>query len=150
MTKEFMKHIPSEKKELKFLKFNCYLQVRDDLWVFSIEDPRERIFCISSQHSTNKLTAELECAIEAFRWLYAGHAEKYKRHIRFFMHTSSIYLINLLREWLKQWKENNFADRPRRKLLVELADLAEQCHVETTWIPEDHIKLRENINHLSL
>ena len=143
--KQFVIPISEEKRRLKELKYTLYTDGSCDNsntkrggWAAYIIDPNDDTWTISGaceQTTSNRM--EMKAIIEGLDWILNKYDKKMRKHVRVSLYSDSTYCINLIREWLKDWKEKGWDQRPNADLLPVLDEITSSCQLQARWIPRN-------------
>ncbi len=118
----------------KIEELSIYLEGNNNKWCFIITEFKPETIVIkevfSGEVKDNKIDEEyvkLICCIEALK-LFKNNIKLFKKKNILKIHTSSIYLKNLIDYWIEDWADDNFMikndiPRPNINKLKELNDL---------------------------
>lgn len=119
----FLQEIPEDKKALLELNFTVQIltswfqEEKFGTWSAAIKDNNGKKSTIQGKYN-EKLALELIAAIEAIRHIYSRYKDdKTKSYVCIEVQTSSIYVTNVLKEWIYTWASDNFEKRPNAEYL---------------------------------
>lgn len=143
--KEFVIPISEEKRRLKELKYELYtdgscdnLQTKKGGWASYIVDPNKDKWLVSGcSNDTTSNRMELIAIIEGLEWILSKYDESIRKHVKVYLYSDSRYGINLIKEWMKKWKEEGWESRPNKDLLPVLWEISNSCQLHAKWIPRN-------------
>lgn len=158
----FMIDIPDEKKKLLELKYqvSMYAQLSpkdSNIGAYSIvlENPNSKKSpnTISSKRFASQdnpkhllMECELQALISALKFIYS--LDEQKEYMCVDIQTSSVYVVNVVREWLALWAETQFEARPNKEMLKELWTIIQpyKDNIQVAWQPEMPQMLKDAVN----
>jgi ribonuclease HI len=153
MSIDFVQKVKPEKKKIRELTYNVYTngcvdeKTNNGAWAFQVIDRYERknILC-NKVENTTKAEMDLCSILESIKWIIkdtgdnTGSSTIIVRkpedisYICINLYSTSIYCVNIIREWLDKWIiEDNFESRPNHVLLREIHQLIKQIKFSITW-----------------
>ncbi len=145
-SKPFIIPISEEKRKLKELKYTLYtdgscdnLGTRDGGWAAYILDPSDHGWLISGSYKdTTSNRMELIAIIEGLEWIIQKYDDSTRRHVKVSLYCDSKYSVNLIKEWIQEWKtKQTIESRPNFDLLLQLDKQREECQLFPHWIPRN-------------
>ncbi len=125
---DFQSPIPEEKKKLLELKFTIYMDTNFDNeqkkqdWCAVFVDNKHKTTQISGrvEKNVNKLELELYCVLNCFQYLIDKFDNNVLQYVCLELFTTSVYVSNILKEWLNKWALEDFVQRPNSELLKQV------------------------------
>ncbi len=148
--KPFILPISEEKRKLKELKYTLYtdgscdnMGTRHGGWASYILDPSDNGWLISGQAvDTTSNRMELQAIIEGLQWILQKYDETTRRHVKVTLYCDSKYSVNLIKEWIQDWRTKNILEsRPNLDLILQLDDQRNKCQLCPRWIPRNSCEL---------
>ena len=148
MSVDFVQKITDEKKKLRELTFNVYTTSCFDektnigSYSFCVIDRYEKKTTIIEQvNSTTKSEIELKPILESVKYITKVTPTNFKQYICINLCSTSLYSVNIIREWLSKWIEENdtqnfvkFNERPNHEILKEINDLISVIKFNIKWV----------------
>jgi len=135
----FFEDIPDDKKRLYELKYNVHITCgqRNNEYEYkcTIVNKQSQQF-ITYGTSPSKQSAELQGLLYALEYIYANQTnEQTSQYINVDVQTDSVYLVNLVREWLAKWN-TDFSVRPHAELLERVWNFVSlyEKNIEISWV----------------
>ena len=147
-TQQFFEEIPEEVRKLYDLRFSVYIQANDNQYISMIVNNKNKKTTMqgvlpSQTIAGIKQRAELQALIEALRYIYS--TSEHQEFICVEVITDSVYLVNIVREWLVKW-QHQLQSRPHAELLQQLWTFLSVYgkNIEINWVPtQSHAILQE-------
>ena len=112
-----MKDISPEKRRLKELRFTVYVTPQG----YIIHDSKKKVVAKNSSSSTSdEYESILRHTIDALQQVQGKNDPKDLAHVKIIVTSDNIYINNIIKEWLQQWKYDQYANRPHQSLLQQL------------------------------
>jgi len=149
----FVKPISEEKKRLKDLKFNIYIkgyvEQHKGKWASIITNTKgDKNTLIGDSNNATDERMELYSVLESFKHIFQSLEDKDKKFCKLFLYTESIYIINVLKEWIHLWKKERFINRPNGDLLNELLYYINICNLNLNFISYTNSSIESEFNTL--
>jgi len=147
MSKEFIAKITPEKRKIRELKYSLYSlglnQSGKNIWGCLIINRHDEKTILTGEeiHSdnTNFNRIELLSIIEGLDWINGNTEKKYKKFINVTIYSSNIYCVNIIKEWLLKWKNDNSLDtRPNNDLLNKLYNIISNIKMKVLWTSKEN------------
>jgi ribonuclease HI len=140
MSIDFVQKITEEKKKSRELTFNIYTASCFDektncgTYGFCIVDRYEKKTTIIEKiNNTSKSQVELKSILESIKHIINNNENESKQFIQINLSSTSLYSVNIIREWLHKWIQNDEQPedeqnsprliRPNYELLKEIYNL---------------------------
>ncbi len=137
MSIDFVQKITEEKKKSRELTFNVYTASYFDektncgTYGFCIVDRYEKKTTIIEKiNDTSKSQVELKSILESIKYIINNNENDSKQFIQINLSSTSLYSVNIIREWLHKWIQNDEnqtgsseTSRPNYELLKEIYNL---------------------------
>ena len=119
-------------------------------WNIIFEQNR-KIIIIKGIHDENIIDKEKLCLLTLIELLEWINSDKNKSII---VYTKSVYLVNIIKEWLTKWKRNDFfmdtdIERPYANLLRRINDLIDLNTITAKLVTSDNSDLPLKLKLLS-
>ncbi len=149
---EFVVNIPAEKRRIKEMRYKVFLS--DSAYL--VQDIKNKTILKklnnenkmnTAQDTNENLEGILHVVIEVLEQLFQKHGEEDQPHMSVDLISESVYLNNLLNNYMPLWKEQEFANRPNSEYLKRLQPLLEKCKIKSHRIgrsENDTLKLLVN------
>ena len=129
---EFVVNIPQEKRRLKEMKYRLF--VSDT--AYAVLDIKNKVVLKKSYSKPETSIGEnyekiLELTIEALEDLYSRYSTTEQHHMTIELISESIYLNNLINNYIPVWKGDNCNNRPYQSLLLKLIPLLDRCKIKS-------------------
>ena len=154
MSVDFVQKITDEKKKLRELTFNVYTTSCFDektnigSYSFCVIDRYEKKTTIVEQvNSTTKSEIELKPILESVKYIMKVTPPNFKQYICINLCSTSLYSVNIIREWLSKWIEEDtgapspatqsfvkFSQRPNHEILKEINNLISVIKFNIKWV----------------
>jgi ribonuclease HI len=150
MSKEFIPKITPEKRKIRELKYSLYsLGLEDNtkyIWASLIINRNDEKTILTGEEklniqesNINKNRIELLSIIEGLDWINGNTDKKYKKYINVTIYSSNIYCVNIIKEWLIKWKNDNSLDtRPNSDLLNKLFNIISNIKTKVLWASKEN------------
>jgi ribonuclease HI len=145
MSKEFISKITPEKRKIRELKYSLYSlglnQSDKNIWGCLIINRHEEKTILTGEENTtnNKNRIELLSIIEGLDWINGNTEKKYKKFINVTIYSSNIYCVNIIKEWLLKWKnDNSLETRPNNDLLIKLFNIISNIKMKVIWTSKEN------------
>jgi ribonuclease HI len=146
MSKEFIPKITPEKRKIRELKYSLYSlglnQPEKNIWGCLIINRHDEKTILSGEETAmtdNKNRIELLSIIEGLDWINGNTEKKYKKYINVTIYSSNIYCVNIIKEWLLKWKNDNTLDtRPNNDLLIKLFNIISNIKMKVVWTSKEN------------
>ena len=138
----FFEEIPEEVRKLYDLRFSVYVDAQDANWICIVMNNKNKKTTMQGTIQTTtsvpgiKQRAELQALVEALQFIYSTCDTATKSFVCVEVFTESVYLVNVVREWLVKW-QHQLQSRPHAELLQKLWSFL-QLHsknIEISWLP---------------
>ena len=134
----FVQPISEEKKKSKELKFQLFIKGETKnhrgSWCFSILNHKGEKY--SEHGDSNNATndrMELFSLLSALKYVYKQYNENEYKYIKIHICTESIYVNNVLKEWIYIWKKERFINRPNGDILQEINQYVENSNISVYY-----------------
>lgn len=129
----FIKSISDEKKRMQSYKYNVYIKATQSTWatlIINAGSPNLKSIYSGSSSNANIDRMSLMGIIQGIKTILDTFTTEERQHIKIYCYTSSIYCINVCKEWIHVWKKNRCINRPNVDLLQQLVDYMDSCAIE--------------------
>ena len=131
MSIDFVQKITEEKKKSRELTFNVYTASYFDektncgTYGYCIVDRYEKKTTIIEKiNDTSKSQVELKSILESIKYIINNNENDSKQFIQINLSSTSLYSVNIIREWLHKWiQDETSITRPNYELLKEIYNL---------------------------
>lgn len=132
---QFVKEVSTEKKRLQSYKFNLYMKVTGTKWSYIIMNTNgERITCDGDSPHSNEDRCYLIAMVSGIKSILQSYSPDDLKYIKITCYTTSVYCMNVCKEWLNIWKKDKFINRPNLDYLQQLSDYIDSCNIEFEYI----------------
>ena len=136
---QFFEEIPEEVRKLYDLRFTVCVDAKDANWVCIVVNNKNKKTTMQGSIADSnvagvKQRAELQALIEALQCIYSTCDNK--EFVCVEICTESVYLVNIVREWLSKW-QHQLQSRPHAALLQQLWTYLSTYgkNIEIVWMP---------------
>ena len=139
-SQDFMQQLTPQKKKVRELKYSIYSRV------FQTENENiDYISVIIDRHDIKKNIigsidiqkeyGEIYAILEGIKFIYNSIEMEYKKFINLKVFSNNTFVVNLLREWIYVWGENDFEKcKLKQEYIVLLKDLYKYIQIIKTSI----------------
>jgi len=125
-----------KKREFKFQMFS-HVCVEDEQigWGIVILDRQEKKTTLGDKSSESRYSTELLSVIEGIKSITNEISIEDHKYISIELYTDSLYVVNLIREWLQLWtSDNSLSRRPNAELLSIINEYLKEITIKPKLI----------------
>jgi len=144
---QFVKEVSSEKKRLQSFKYSIYIKVSGIQWAYIIlnTNGEKKAYSGESPHS-NEDRCYLIALVHGIKSILQSYSMDELKFIKISCYITSVYCMNVCKEWINLWKKDKFINRPNLDYLQQLSEYIDNSHIEFIYIVSNPTSVQKELN----
>ena len=125
----------------------CSLIIRQQQENHNENYPQQSTFMLTgTEFKTNHIRIRMIAIKESLDWIINSVDQKIQKNIEINITCCDIFIVNLLKEWIRKWAKNDFKidkeDRPNKDILSQIYNLIKHTKIDIKWESEESNNLK--------